>query len=883
MRKLMMLSTLLVLVFSLAACDLLSPIDTDLAYKVTVDSNIDEAEIDVTSDGDFLPGSSVTAKAEPLEGYDFEHWFDNDLNAVVSTDKTYTFYIHSHRDLTAFYTETDAVVDLYTVTLTSNQEAAVLSVTPSEPVEANTEVTVQAESLPGYTFDHWINVATQAVISQNLTATFTVTSNVTVKAVYTEIIVPEIYTITLDSNVDDAPLTIVPSDTVEAGTEVTIKADLIEGYTFQAWINSDTDVVLSADKDYTFFADADLNLLAYYNGTADPTTYTVTVDSNIVDAPLTILPESSVSEGTEVTITAGDVEGYTFNRWVDVDTGNNVSIQKAVTFILTTDRNFRAEYELTIKPAVYLETFEDFFSTGSQYRDFKQIGVNGIEWHFTHTRTDIRFDNISDAVTLRDIGSMEGTIPEGVRYLSIYYENAFSGSAGIKVYINDVLVGTGQEVQGTIGFLEITDLDVKGDFKLRILPTNAQTTLDDLYWENNVEGSDYPIISFDSFYWDAEFDASPSLRIEPGNDVTVTATDPEGLYDFVQWEDEDGNVLSEDNPYTFTIYEDVHLIAVFNNPPAYTLVLDSNYYLAALNMNVDRPVVEGTEVIISASDPKNDFVFVRWEDAEGNLVSEDATFTYTTTDTSMTLTAVFNVPDPIDYITMDLDQLLALELDQYDGYYSDFEGLYGDALRDGLQSMMLDLINYQSYGDARTILQESDRDPYNHDNIILVYTRLSVPGEWDGGSTWNREHVWPSLRFPGDRESNLGSDLHSLTPANPSENSSRGYKYFDWETTTYSYEPHDDVKGDVARMMFYMDIMYDALSLVDENPNADNYEMGSLIALLQWHILDEVSHFEMYRNDVIEEYQNNRNPFIDYPHFVYLIYYDHPEVGLDSD
>jgi hypothetical protein len=38
-----------------------------------------------------------------------------------------------------------------------------------------------------------------------------------------------------------------------------------------------------------------------------------------------------------------------------------------------------------------------------------------------------------------------------------------------------------------------------------------------------------------------------------------------------------------------------------------------------------------------------------------------------------------------------------------------------------------------------------DADPNNSNNILLVYNRASISGQWDGGSSisFNREHVWP--------------------------------------------------------------------------------------------------------------------------------------------
>jgi endonuclease I len=81
-----------------------------------------------------------------------------------------------------------------------------------------------------------------------------------------------------------------------------------------------------------------------------------------------------------------------------------------------------------------------------------------------------------------------------------------------------------------------------------------------------------------------------------------------------------------------------------------------------------------------------------------------------------------------------------------------------------------------SYGDARLILDETDRDPNNSSNCILVYLGTSVSGNWDGGITWNREHVWPQSLLGVNVENqsiNVGSDLHNLKPADPNENSSR--------------------------------------------------------------------------------------------------------------
>jgi len=210
------------------------------------------------------------------------------------------------------------------------------------------------------------------------------------------------------------------------------------------------------------------------------------------------------------------------------------------------------------------------------------------------------------------------------------------------------------------------------------------------------------------------------------------------------------------------------------------------------------------------------------------------------------------------------------------GYYDAAAGKSGQELKTALNSILNTNLTRVSYGDARYILAETDRDPNNSSNCILVYLGTSVSGNWDGGITWNREHVWPQSLLGVNVENqsiNVGSDLHNLKPADPNENSSRGNKYYANQTTSDSYAPRNAVKGDLARILFYMVVMYESspdLELVNRTPNI--YEMALLDVLLEWHVQDPVDDFERNRNEVIYTYQHNRNPFIDHPEYVDLIW-----------
>ncbi len=268
----------------------------------------------------------------------------------------------------------------------------------------------------------------------------------------------------------------------------------------------------------------------------------------------------------------------------------------------------------------------------------------------------------------------------------------------------------------------------------------------------------------------------------------------------------------------------------------------------------------------TATDNVDGSVACTYSGTVDSSVAGDYIITYSATDSSSntaTLEKTYTITDTSDPLTWDLD-----------AYYDDAEGLTGEQLLAALRTIINTGFIGVSYDDARYILDETDADPDNPGNVILVYTQLSVSGVWDAGITWNREHVWPqSLLGESAGGTNSASDLHNLKPADPGENSSRGNKYFDNVTTSVSYAPPVEVQGDIARILFYMIVMYDYLNLIDDTP--DVYEMALLATLLSWHESDPVDDFELNRNDVIYSYQFNRNPFIDYPHFVEMIFGNH--------
>lgn len=238
-----------------------------------------------------------------------------------------------------------------------------------------------------------------------------------------------------------------------------------------------------------------------------------------------------------------------------------------------------------------------------------------------------------------------------------------------------------------------------------------------------------------------------------------------------------------------------------------------------------------------------------------------------------------------------------------DEYYEEVALLKGEELKSALHDLIKGHVMYPYFSDStvatKDIMIEADADLENPGNIILFYSGRSQNAEFrDHGDefnymieygishddSWNREHVWAkSHGFPNMADTAY-TDVHHLRPADRSVNGARGNRDFDWGGYSFdevdgcffdfdSWEPPDRVKGDVARMLFYMVVRYEGdndtydLELLDKT-GTYGPRFGKLSTLLLWHELDPVSEQERHRNDVIYSYQHNRNPFIDHPEFV---------------
>lgn len=75
------------------------------------------------------------------------------------------------------------------------------------------------------------------------------------------------------------------------------------------------------------------------------------------------------------------------------------------------------------------------------------------------------------------------------------------------------------------------------------------------------------------------------------------------------------------------------------------------------------------------------------------------------------------------------------------------------------------------------------------------------------------------------------------------------------------WEPKSDHKGDLARALMYMSVCYNGIA----GRNWKFPASQSPAVIMQWHLEDTVSNFEIARHEYIASQQKNRNPFIDNP------------------
>ena len=225
-------------------------------------------------------------------------------------------------------------------------------------------------------------------------------------------------------------------------------------------------------------------------------------------------------------------------------------------------------------------------------------------------------------------------------------------------------------------------------------------------------------------------------------------------------------------------------------------------------------------------------------------------------------------------------------------YYQAANGQKGAALKTALHNIISKKKHSPSYDELLELYKKTDtrpdgkvRDWYsNTTNFTHIADKAgSYKKE---GDVYNREHTVPQSWGPPKADimhvvptdgyvNNRRGNLPFGEVGNATYTSNNSYcKLGSCKTPGYTgtvFEPNDEVKGDIARIYFYMATCYE-----DQAPSWSGVFGGSKYQPMQawtydmmvrWSKLDPVDDVELARNNAVaqSDVQGNRNPFVDYP------------------
>ena len=238
-------------------------------------------------------------------------------------------------------------------------------------------------------------------------------------------------------------------------------------------------------------------------------------------------------------------------------------------------------------------------------------------------------------------------------------------------------------------------------------------------------------------------------------------------------------------------------------------------------------------------------------------------------------------------------------------YYNSANGLTGNQLKVALHNIIKGhtSISYAQLWNAfwstdnkgNGVVWDMYSDNPNGTPPYIYYLGNDQCGNYNSeGDCYNREHSWPSSWF--NDQSTPRTDLHHIFPTDGFVNNKRanfpfgevrsaswtsqnGSKLGTCKTPGYSgtvFEPIDEYKGDFARALMYMSVRYyseDGGWSSSDMTNKSEIKPWAIDLLLRWNDLDPVSEKEKLRNEAIfDDYQHNRNPFIDHPEYARMIW-----------
>lgn len=215
-----------------------------------------------------------------------------------------------------------------------------------------------------------------------------------------------------------------------------------------------------------------------------------------------------------------------------------------------------------------------------------------------------------------------------------------------------------------------------------------------------------------------------------------------------------------------------------------------------------------------------------------------------------------------------------------DSRYAFSENQWGEDLKTSLNKFVSSNVT-SDYKTARTAMFGTIDNVNGEVECIYTGRKLACTGIPDVNTThFNNEHTWPQAYGAQDPPEN--SDIFHMRPTYEPANSARANYPYGYVVTVGKYdengsrlgkdqydntvfEVRPEKRGDIARGIFYFALRYGNKTNSNNQPFLDTLQYG---ILKEWNANDMPDESEKARNNAIENFQKNRNPFIDYPQFI---------------
>ncbi|KAF0194763.1 MAG: protease [Bacteroidetes bacterium] len=427
--------------------------------------------------------------------------------------------------------------------------------------------------------------------------------------------------------------------TYNAGAQATVSATSLAGYYFLNWTENGN--VVSADQDYTFTVSGNRLLTANFA----PQEYVISTSSSPSNGGTTS-GAGNYNYGTQVALNATANTGFNFTNWTE--NGNVVSANASYSFTAENNRtlvaNFQAiQYNISVTSS---PVNAGIVSGGGSYAYGTQATVNATAnngWNFVNWTENGNVVSTTSGYSFTVSGNrnlVANFTQQIIEYLITALPSPAEGGSttGGGVYEAGELVSLLAIPESGWTFVNWTENgnQVSADPGYSFPAMSDRDLI-----ANFIQGTIQYTISTSSAP-SAGGATNGAGEYNSGEQATVTALPSNGWL-FASWT-ENGNVVSTDASYSFTVNADRTLVAGFTqqfvilaiaDPPAGGYTTGSGSY------------PEGDEVSVSAY-ANSGYVFLNWTE-NGNIVSTNPVYSFIVSG-NRELTAHFYVPVGINNI-----------------------------------------------------------------------------------------------------------------------------------------------------------------------------------------------------------------------------------------